>query len=84
MKKLITSLLFGAFILSSSACALTDKTQEIGDDIVESYENVSEEAGEIYDDLKEKKESAEETIDDIKNAAEELGEAADAVKEITD
>lgn len=76
MKKLITFLLFGAFILSFSACAFTDKTQEIGDDIIESYENISGEAGEIYDDLKEKKESAEETIDDLKNAA-------DAIKEIS-
>ncbi len=84
MKKLITFILFGAFILSTSACALTDKTHELGEDIIDSYENISEEAGEIYEDLKDKKESAEETIDDLKNAAEELGEAADAIKEITD
>lgn len=84
MKKLITFLLFGAFILSSSACALTNKTQEIGEDIVKSYENIAEKAGEFYKDFKEKKEKAEETIDDLKNAAEELEEAADAIKKITD
>lgn len=89
MKKILVVLLVGIMIfstlmLSFSGCALTDKTQEIGEDIVDSYENISEEAGEVYDNVIEKKEKAEETIEDLKNAADELGEAADAVKEITD
>lgn len=89
MKKILVVLLVGIMIfstlmLSFSGCALTDKTHKIGEDVINSYENISEEAGEVYDDLKEKKEKAEETIEDLKNAADEIGEAADAVKEITD
>jgi peptidoglycan hydrolase CwlO-like protein len=89
MKKILSFLIIGALVfsillVSLSGCFLKDSATELAEDVKNSYDNVVEEAGEVYEDLKEKKEKAEETIEDIQNAAEEVEEAANAIKEITE